>query len=51
VWLLDEPSVSLDVKSVKILADVVDEHIQSGGIAIAATHVPLGFNFSQTMKL
>ena len=35
VWFLDEPSVSLDVQSVAILAKVVSDHIENGGIAIA----------------
>lgn len=51
VWFLDEPSVSLDVQSVKILADVVSKHIEQGGIAIAATHVPLGLDFKDELVL
>ncbi len=51
VWLLDEPSVSLDVHSVKILAGVVEEHIRGGGIAMAATHIPLGLEFNRTLQL
>ncbi len=51
VWLLDEPSVSLDVHSVKILASVVEDHIRDGGIAMAATHIPLGLEFKRTLQL
>ncbi len=51
VWLLDEPSVSLDVHSVKILARVVEDHIRDGGIAMAATHIPLGLEFKRTLQL
>lgn len=51
VWLLDEPSVSLDKASLKILADVICDHIKGGGIVIAATHAPLGVNFSSELKL
>jgi heme exporter protein A len=46
VWFLDEPSVSLDVKSVEILAGVVTRHVEQGGMVIAATHVPLGLDFA-----
>jgi heme exporter protein A len=42
IWLLDEPTVSLDAASVEVLAGLVQEHVAGGGIAIAATHVPLG---------
>ena len=51
IWFLDEPSVSLDVQSVKILAGVVSKHIKNGGIAIAATHVPLGVDFKDELVL
>jgi len=42
LWLLDEPTVSLDVASVAVFADVVRAHLAGGGLAIAATHAPLG---------
>ena len=51
VWFLDEPSVSLDVQSVEILAGVVSKHIEQGGIAIAATHVPLGLDFKDELVM
>ncbi len=51
VWLLDEPSVSLDAHSTEILASVVESHIQQGGIAMAATHIPLGLEFKRTLQL
>ncbi len=51
IWFLDEPSVSLDVQSVKILAGVVSKHIENGGIVLAATHVPLGLDFADELVL
>ncbi len=51
VWFLDEPSVSLDVQSVDILAGVVSRHIEQGGMAIAATHVPLGLDFRDELVM
>ena len=42
VWLLDEPTVSLDVASVAMFADVVRAHLKTGGLAVIATHVDLG---------
>ena len=42
VWLLDEPTVSLDVASVALFADVVRAHLAKGGLAVIATHVDLG---------
>jgi heme exporter protein A len=43
VWLLDEPTVSLDAASTERLADAVNAHTSEGGLVIAATHLPLGF--------
>ncbi len=51
IWFLDEPSVSLDVRSVETLAGVVSSHIKNGGIVIAATHVPLGLDFADELVL
>ena len=42
VWVLDEPTVSLDVDSVVLFAAVVREHLAQGGMAIIATHIDLG---------
>ncbi len=42
VWLLDEPTVSLDVASVGLFGDVVRGHLAQGGIAVMASHVGLG---------
>jgi len=51
VWLLDEPTVSLDTASQGLLADAVRAHAESGGIVVAASHVPLGVAFSRTLRL
>ncbi len=42
VWLLDEPTVSLDTASVALFADAVAAHLAKGGIALIATHIDLG---------
>ena len=51
LWLLDEPTVSLDVASQKILSDAVNAHVSSGGMAIAATHIPLGLTAARELRL
>lgn len=51
LWLLDEPSVSLDEASRNILASTIEGHIAGGGLVIAATHLPLGVKFAQTLTL
>lgn len=42
IWLLDEPTVSLDTASVGLFAQAVRAHIAGGGCALIATHIDLG---------
>jgi heme exporter protein A len=42
VWLLDEPTVSLDTEGVALFADAVRTHLAQGGVALIATHIDLG---------
>ena len=42
VWLLDEPTVSLDTQAVGWFADAVRAHLGQGGMAMIATHIDLG---------
>lgn len=51
LWLLDEPTVSLDVASVALFAGVVRGHLAAGGAAIIATHVDLGLPEAQVLDL
>lgn len=44
IWLLDEPTVSLDVASVGLFADAVRAHVAGGGAALIATHIDLGLD-------
>lgn len=41
IWLLDEPTVSLDAAAVAWFGDVVRDHLKSGGAAVIATHIDL----------
>ncbi len=51
LWLLDEPAVSLDAASQKILGGMVAAHLAEGGMAIAATHTLLGWGEGKTLDL
>lgn len=42
VWVMDEPTVSLDKTSVELFAAVVRTHLAAGGAALIATHIDLG---------
>ncbi len=41
LWLLDEPTVSLDAGAIARLLSALRAHAADGGLAIIATHVPL----------
>ena len=43
LWLLDEPTSALDAASQWLFDGLVEEHLASGGLVVAATHMPLGF--------
>jgi heme exporter protein A len=51
IWLLDEPTVSLDHAAVAVLTRVVGDHLADGGLVLAATHVPLGFAKARELVL
>lgn len=47
IWLLDEPTVSLDLGSVKQLTRVLNDHLGAGGSAIIATHAALDLKWQE----
>jgi heme exporter protein A len=51
VWLLDEPTVSLDAASVALFAGVVRDHLARGGAAVMATHIDLGIPEAEVLDL
>ena len=51
IWLLDEPTTALDSSSQAAFARICNEHLASGGLLIAATHMPLAFEMSQELLL
>ncbi len=51
VWLLDEPTVSLDAASTGLLEKAIETHVEGGGLAIIATHIPMGLTRSRKLTL
>jgi len=51
IWLLDEPTAGLDRASEAQFAALVKAHLEDGGIAIAATHLPLGIDGLQELRM
>ncbi len=44
IWMLDEPTVSLDKNAVQMFADAVRAHLGQGGSTLIATHIDLGLD-------
>lgn len=42
IWIMDEPTVSLDSDAVAMFAAAVRAHLEKGGSALIATHIDLG---------
>ncbi len=51
LWLLDEPTVSLDAASVGLFGAVLHLHLAVGGMALIATHVDLGLPEARELDL
>jgi heme exporter protein A len=41
LWLLDEPTASLDAAGEKLVARLIDAHCARGGLVVAATHLDI----------
>ncbi|MEH6645372.1 heme ABC exporter ATP-binding protein CcmA [Sulfitobacter sp.] len=51
IWVLDEPTVSLDADAVGMFADAVRGHLRAGGMALLATHIDLGLDDAQVLDV
>jgi len=51
LWLLDEPTLGLDTASVERFGGLLAAHCARGGIAIAATHLPLPLPGAAELRL
>ncbi|MEO1793025.1 MAG: heme ABC exporter ATP-binding protein CcmA [Pseudomonadota bacterium] len=51
IWVLDEPTTSLDQASAQRVGEAINEHLGRGGIAIAATHLALDITHADTLDL
>jgi heme exporter protein A len=51
LWLLDEPTVSLDAEAVELLVAAIAAHLAGGGLAVIATHVDIALAGARTLQL
>ena len=50
LWLLDEPTTNLDAEGQKLVGALIDEHLQAGGVAVAAAHHELAVSSAQALR-
>jgi heme exporter protein A len=51
LWLLDEPTAALDTASQAVLAELMADHRDGGGLVIAATHQALGLADAAELRI
>jgi len=51
LWILDEPTLGLDNKSVILFKSLMKHHLNDGGMIVAATHYPFWINADSTIRL
>jgi heme exporter protein A len=51
IWLLDEPTATLDRDAQASLADLMRQHLAGGGMILAATHGPIGLDGATELRL
>jgi len=53
LWVLDEPFVAMDEAGVRMLADLLEEHLHNGGMAVVTSHqqVAIGDLPAQRLEL
>lgn len=51
IWLLDEPTVSLDTASTALFTTMITAHLGQGGSALIASHIDLGLPHSTHLNL
>jgi heme exporter protein A len=51
LWLLDEPFTALDAAAVEQVAALIGAHLEEGGLAVLATHQPVGIAAGAVRRL
>jgi heme exporter protein A len=51
LWLLDEPTTSLDAGAERAFAAIMHSHLDRGGMIVVATHAPLRLEGARELKL
>lgn len=51
LWVLDEPLTALDSTGVRLVHNVIEEHLGGGGLVVLTTHQPLDVGAGRVTKI
>lgn len=51
LWVLDEPGANLDPRGQSLITELLATHLNRGGLAVVATHQPLGLSAPQLLPM
>lgn len=51
LWILDEPLVALDVAAVSLIQNLLEQHLQQGGMIVMTTHQEIEINAAAISQL
>jgi heme exporter protein A len=51
LWVLDEPAANLDPRGQTLVTELLAAHLTRGGMAVVATHQPLGLSAPQLLPM
>jgi heme exporter protein A len=51
LWILDEPLVALDVAAVKLIQELLEQHLREGGMVVMTTHQEIDITAISTTQL
>ncbi len=51
LWILDEPLVALDVMAVKLIQELLEQHLKQNGMVVMTTHQEIDITATSIMQL
>lgn len=51
LWILDEPLVALDVMAVQLIQELLEQHLEQGGMVVMTTHQEIDITAVSIMQL
>lgn len=51
LWILDEPLVALDVSAVKLVQELLEQHLRQGGMVVITTHQDIDITAASNVQL